>query len=235
MGRCLTPEESDRDFFHFHTGKAHQLLHADVTGIAWMDLKLTLYDGRGIKVAETDEGRTGDGEVMPNVRLEEAGEWYLSVREVWVQGKPAVENETEWYTLTARWGPLAADMESEPDDAPNEAVALPLDEPMRGFAGRAGDVDYYYPRSEGGGTLSGTLSGIDGVDLRLVVKLPGGDKIFDAGGPGAPEKFDGIPWATGAPGPQLVVERKDPKSDGGRRGPLVGLDVPYSLTVRLQK
>src|SRR5581483_5429218 len=137
MGRCLTPEESDRDFFHFHTGKAHQLLHADVTGIAGMDLKLTLYDGRGIKVAETDEGRTGDGEVMPNVRLEEAGEWYLSVREVWVQGKPAVENETEWYTLTARWGPLAADMESEPDDAPNEAVALPLDEPMRGFAGRA--------------------------------------------------------------------------------------------------
>jgi serine/threonine-protein kinase len=248
MGRCLTPEESDRDFYRLHSDQPHQVLHADVTGIPGIDLKLTLFDGRGNKMAETDEGQSGDGEVMPNVRLEEAGDYYLSVREVWVQGKPAVENMSDWYTLTARWAPLQPNQEAEPDDAPNEAVPLPLEEPMRGFVGRAGDVDYYYPRGEGGGTLSGTLSGIDGVDLRIVVlppgatdgpprRIPPGAKVFDSGGSGAPEKFDGIAWPSGSPGPILVVERREQTTVARKPGgnPLVGLDVPYSLTVRLLK
>ena len=122
-----------------------------------------------------------------------------------------------------------------------------LDQPARGYLGRLGDVDYFYPRGEGGGTLSGTLSAIEGVDVRLVVLPPGaqtgppgalptGARVFDAAGPGEPEKFDGVAWPQGGPGPIIVVERKDKKPDAdGRRPPLVGLDVPYSLTVRLDR
>jgi len=88
----------------------------------------------------------------------------------------------------------------------------------------------------------------DDPDARVVVLPPGsqsgppgalppGSKIFDSAGPGEPEKLEGIPWPAGGPGPILVVQRKEPKPDGKangeRRAPLVGLDVPYSLTVRL--
>jgi hypothetical protein len=64
--------------------------------------------------------------------------------------------------------------------------------------------------------------------------LPPGARVFDAGGPGAPEPFDGIAWAAGSAGPILVVERKDKPADPtGHRQALVGLDVPYALTARL--
>ena len=65
---------------------------------------------------------------------------------------------------------------------------------------------------------------------------PAGAQVFDAGGPGAPEHFTGVAWPTGSVGPILVVERKDPAvALNGKRRALVGLDVPYSLTARLNR
>jgi serine/threonine-protein kinase len=230
IGKCLSPEESDRDYYQFHVEKAPMVLHADLTGVPSIDLKLTLYDDDGRKVAEADDDGPGDGEDLPNVRLSEPGEYFLAVREVWVQGKPATEDPTNWYTLTARWYPLSPNQESEPNDEPAQALPLPLAQPMRGYPGRAGDVDYYLPAGEPRGTLSGTLSGVDGVDLKLQV----GNRIFDTGGPGAGESFENVPWTNKV---FVVVTRKEPKEDanrdpGARRPQLVGLDTPYSLTVR---
>jgi eukaryotic-like serine/threonine-protein kinase len=245
IGKCISPEESDRDFYTFHVKNAPAVLHVDVSGLPSMDLKLTLFDGTGAKVAEADDSGPGDGEDLPNVRIENAGDYFLSVRELWVAGRPATEDLTNWYTLTARWAQLGPNQESEPDDSPQQTVPLPLDEPMRGFAGRAHDVDYFYPRGDGGGTLSGALTGVDGVDLRLVLlppgaasgppgALPAGAKVFDSGGPGAGESFDGIAWPQGGAGPIVVVERKDPKlGPNAHRTQLVGLNNPYTLTVRL--
>jgi serine/threonine-protein kinase len=234
IGKCLSPEESDRDYYQFHVEKAPMVLHADLTGVPGIDLKLTLYDDDGRKVAEADDDGPGGGEDLPNVRLSEPGEYFLAVREVWVQGKPATEDPTNWYTLTARWYPLTASQESEPNDEPAQALPLPLGQPMRGCPGRAGDVDYYLPGGEPGGALSGTLSGVDGVDLKLTV----GSRVFDSGGPGAPESFENVPWTSKL---YVVVTRKEPptsskeepnRDPAARRPQLVGLDSPYSLTVR---
>jgi eukaryotic-like serine/threonine-protein kinase len=251
IGERVTAEQSDIDFFQFNVGAGTHVLRVELTGIPTMDLKLELFDARGHKLVESDGGAVGDGELVPNVRLE-PGDHYVGVREVWVSGRPATEDLTNWYTLTASWKPLEPNLESEPDDSPEQAVPLALDQPTRGYLGRAGDVDYFYLRGEGGGKLSGTLSGIEGVDTRVVVLPPGsqagppgplppGAKIFDNAGVGEPEKLEGIPWPAGGPGPILVVQRKEAKPDGKstgpggieRRAPLVGLDVPYSLTVRL--
>jgi serine/threonine-protein kinase len=243
IGERITAEKSDTDFYQFNVAQGTWVLRVELTGIPTMDLKLELYDRLGKRIMDSDGGAIGDGEVMPNVRLE-PGDYYIAVREVWVSGRPATEDLVNWYTLTASWKPLDANLEAEPDENPSQALPLSLDQPMRGYLGRLGDVDYYYLRGEGGGTLSATLSAIEGVDARLVVlppgsqagppqPLPAGAKVFDAGGPGQPEKFEGVPWPAGGPGPILVVERKDRKPDAdGRRAPLVGLDVPYSLTVR---
>jgi serine/threonine-protein kinase len=249
IGERITAEKSDTDFYQFNIGQGTWVLRAELTGIPTMDLKLELYDRLGKRIVESDGGAIGDGEILPNVRLT-PGDYYVAVREVWVSGRPASEDPINWYTLTASWRPLGANLESEPDDSPAQAVPLTLDTPTRGYLGRSGDVDYFYLRGEGGGTLSGTLSAVEGVDARLVVlppgsqsgppgPLPAGAKVFDSGGPGQPETMAGIPWAAGTPGPILVVERKDRKPtqkelDAGQRPPLVGLDVPYSLTVRLR-
>jgi len=249
IGKCISPEESDRDFYHFRVPKGPYVLHVDLTGVPLIDLKLEVFDPVGKKLAEADELGPGESEDLPNIRLDDAGEYFIGVREVWVAGKPATENETDWYTLNARFQPLQPTEESEPDDVPAQALPLPLpsEGPMRGFAGRANDVDYYYLRGEGGGTISGSVSAVDGVDLRVVVLpsgtqvgppmpdklLPAGTRIFDGGGAGVAETFDGVAWPAGTASPLVVVERKDGKPDAsGRWHGLVGLDVPYSLNVR---
>ena len=248
IGKALSSSgqepHADRDFYRLRVGRGVHVVHLDLTGVPGMNLLLELFDAEGNSVARTDEGAEGDGEVMPNVRVPGPGDFFVMVTQA-PAGRPPTENLNDWYTLTAAWQPLSATQESEPDDAPAQALPLPLEQPMRGFAGRLADVDYYYPRGEGGGTLSGKLSGIDGVDLRLVVLPPGaqsgppgplppGARVFDAGGPGAPESFDGVSWPQGQSGPIVVVERKEPPSRPGKRPPpLVGLDEPYSLSVRL--
>ncbi len=244
IGERMTAEQSDIDFYQFNAGPGTDVLRVELTGIPTMDLKLELFDHSGHKMVESDGGATGDGELLPNVRLE-PGDYYVAVREVWVGGRAATEDLTNWYTLTATWQPLGPNLESEPDDSPSQALPMTLDQPMRGYLGRSGDVDYFYLRGEGGGTLSGTLSAVEGVDARVVILPPGsltgppgalppGARVFDSVGAGEPEKLDGIPWPAGGPGPILVVQRKDGKPDAnGRRAPLVGLDVPYSLTLRL--
>jgi hypothetical protein len=246
IGKCLSPQESDRDYFRFTVGKVPSVLSVDVTGIPAMNLKLQVFSPSGQRLAEADDGSPGEGEHIPNVRLDEAGEYYVTVREVRVEGKPATEDDVNWYTLRAGWHALDPGEESEPDDTPAQAIPLVVGEPLRGYAGRAGDVDYYYLRGEGGGTLEASLSAIDGVDLRLVILPPGattgppsamppGTKVFDAGGPGAAEEASGIAWPAGTPGPILVVERKAEKPDNKpERRQLVGIDVPYSLTARLR-
>jgi serine/threonine-protein kinase len=225
---------SDRDFYRFAVERGAHVLHVDLTGIPKLDLRLTVYDPRGQRIAEADALGPGESETLPDLRLDGPGDFYIEVRSA--AGETA-ENARDWYALTARWQPLGPNQEAEPNDTQAQAQPLPLEQAMRGYAGRAGDVDYYYLRGEGGGTVSGELSGIDGVDLKIVV-LPSG-RVFDSGGPGAAESFDGIPWPAGAPSPIVVVERKDgglePAAGSKSRKPLVGLDVPYSLNVRLTR
>jgi hypothetical protein len=126
------------------------------------------------------------------------------------------------------------------------ALPLTVGETMRGTLGRLDDVDYYYVRGNGGGVLSGEVTGVPGADLRVVVlpakatmgppgPLPPGAKVFDTGGAGAGERIDGVAWAAGTPGPLVVVERKLPRPNAA--GPVrttVGLDVEYALSLRLK-
>lgn len=255
IGKRIAVEESDRDFFRFHVaGAAPLVLRAELSGLPNMELVLEVFDGAGRKIAEADNGSVGAGEVIPNLRVE-PGEHYVAVREVWTAGRPATENVSDYYTLTSTWKAIEPGRETEPDD--NAGAALPIDAgtTMRGYLSRADDVDYYYVRGPGGGTLAGEVTGVAGVDVRIVVlpagattgppgALPAGAKVFDAGGAGAGEKFDGIAWAAGAPGPLVVVERKMPRpanptnnpnnNSDGQRHSVVGIDSEYALSVRLK-
>ncbi len=243
IGKRLSVDESDRDFYRFHVERGPALLRAELSGIPDMDLVLELFDGQGDKLAQSDAGRAGDGELLPNWRVD-GGDYYLEVREVWVPGRHATENVTDQYALTASWRPAGADEETEPDDAPTQAVAAPLGTPVHGFLHRVGDVDYYYPSGGGAGkTLAGEVTGVDGVDLAVVVVPPGaggsgdpaaapGARVFDAGREGAGEKLS-TPWPAGGAAPLVAVVRKDKPADAsGRRPALAGVGAPYSLVLR---
>jgi serine/threonine-protein kinase len=253
VGKRIGVEESDRDFFRFSVaGSEPEVLRAELTGIPNMELMLEVFDGTGKKIAEADNGGTGDGEIVPNLKLL-PGEHYIAVREVWTAGRPATENVSDSYTLTATWRPLEPGHEAEPDDVASAAVPIGVGETMRGMLGRIEDVDYYYVRGEGGGTLAGEVTGVPGADVRVVVlpagstmgppgPLPAGARVFDAGGVGAGEKIDGVAWPKGTPGPLVVVERKlmhvDQKlartAAADARRTTVGLDVEYALSLRLR-
>jgi hypothetical protein len=255
VGKRIAPEESDRDYYRFAVeGSEPVVLRAELSGLPNMELILEVFDAAGKKVAESDNGGVGDGELIPNLKLA-PGEHYIAVREVWTAGRPAMENVSDWYTLTATWKPLEAGHETEPDDQVGAALPVNPGEPMRGYLGRVDDVDYYVVRGHGakpGGTLAGEVTGVPGADVRLVVlpggaaigspigsitgppgPLPPGAKVFDAGGPGAGEKFDGVSWPAGAPAPLVVVERKLPRREADRRS-TVGLDTEYTLSLRLK-
>ena len=250
VGKRIAVEESDRDLFRFRLkGGAPMLLRAELSGLPNMELVLEVFDGTGKKIAEADNNGVGDGELIPNLRLS-PGEHYIGVREVWVAGRPATENVSDYYTLTASWKPIEPGRETEPDDLPSAALPLTPGQDVRGYLSRADDVDYYYVRGDSGGTLSGEVTGVAGVDLRVVVlpggstsgppgPLPPGARLFDAGGIGAGEKLDGISWAAGSPGPLLVVERKIPhpprdEPAAAARKALPGVDSEYVLSVRLK-
>jgi len=250
IGKRIGVEESDRDFYRFAvSGNEAEVLRVELGGLPNMELMLEVFDGTGKKIAEADNGGLGEGEIIPNLKVE-PGEHYIAVREVWTAGRPATENVSDWYALTATWTAIAPAHEVEPDDVASAALPVGVGEPMRGMLGRVDDVDYYYVRGAGGGTLAGEVTGVPGVDLRVVVlpagatmgppgPLPAGAKVFDAGGVGAGEKLDGVSWAAGAPGPLVVVERKLPRVGGledpsGARRTATGLDAEYVLSLRLK-
>ena len=246
VGKRIGVEESDRDFFRFHVdGGEPKVLRAELSGIPNMELMLEVFDGTGKKIAEADNGGVGDGEIIPNLKLQ-PGEHYIAVREVWTAGHAATENVSDWYTLTATWKPIEPAHETEPDDVASAALPVATGETMRGTLGRVDDVDYYYVRGEGGGTLSGEVTGVPGADLRVVVlpagstmgppgPLPAGAKVFDSGGVGAGEKLDGVAWSAGTPGPLVVIERKLPRTTGpDAHHVTVGLDTEYALSLRLK-
>jgi serine/threonine-protein kinase len=252
LGMRIDREHSDRDFYHFTLAPTAgpSVLRATVSGLPNMDLHLGLFDATGKRIAAANENGMGGGEGLPNQRLS-PGEHYIEVREVAVSGRQATENVSDWYTLTVSVHPLGADEESEPDDTPEQALFIgagPPEQKMKGYLGRAGDLDFYRPRGEGGRVLSGMVSGIPDVDVRVVVLPPEavagaekdlaqrrGARVFDKGGPGAPEHFDNVPWPKGAPAPYVVVVRKEPvtvePTVPEAPPPLPGLDTPYILTV----
>ena len=215
LGARMDRERSDRDFYHFTVAPtaAPAVLRVTASGLPNMDLHLGLFNAAGKRLAAANEGGLGGGESLPNQRLG-PGDHYIEIREVAVPGRQATENVSDWYTLTMSVHPLGADQESEPDDTPDQALPLGFDrEPkadlnIKGYLSRAGDLDHFRPRGEGGRVLGGTVSGIPDVDIRLVVLPPDasgstekdparqrGARVFDTGGPGAPRTLRQSPLA----------------------------------------
>jgi serine/threonine-protein kinase len=245
IGKRISVEESDRDFYRL-TISSPIVARIEVTGIPDMDLKVVVFDAKGRKVEESDSGGPGDSELIPNLHLL-PGDYYVDVREEWIAGKQATENVSDWYKLTVTASPPAADKESEPDDTVQNARPIDISDAgaiVSGTLWQTGDVDLYRTRPASGLDPTGlpfvgTVSGVPGVDLRVVVippgqsysgretPLPPGARVFDEGALGAGERMEGLAGAL------IVVERKERPGPKGHTT-VIGRDLPYALSLRVK-
>ena len=153
----------DVDYFRVPAGKGVRAVDARLEGIPNVDLVLEIYDPEGRRIAKSDEHGRGWGEWLQPTAIG-PGEAYLAVREVWIQGVKPTEEAADPYTLTVRWGPPQAGWELEPNDWP--AAATPLRAPgrVRGYLGRADDLDWFAITVDHDGALTGSVSAPAGVD-----------------------------------------------------------------------
>ena len=208
LGQRISSSLSDQDWYKIHVqGKGAQSMSARVNRVPNMDIALEIYDAAGGGLTRSDSATKGVGEVITNWVVD-PGIYYLLVREVWLQGVPPSENNTDAYTLSASWEPWAADWEREPNDDALKANEVAPGKSIRGFLGTMGDRDLYKVVGAKG-KLAGLVTGIEGLDLVLEVKACDSCKtvVVDKESASAGEEFHGVK-AKGEDPVLLTVHRK---------------------------
>jgi len=230
IGKLNADGHGDVDYFRVPAGKGGvRAVEARLEGIPNVDLVLEIYDPEGRRIAKSDEHGRGWGEWLQPTTIG-PGEAYLAVREVWIQGVKPTEEAADPYTLTVRWGPPQAGWELEPNDWP--AAATPLRAPgrVRGYLGRADDLDWFAITVDHDGALTGSVSAPAGVDIMLMHD-PAGKRPIDRQGAGGAETFTAEAHA-GTP-VLIGIARKLPAGVDVKEQPLQGLDDPYEMKVDL--
>jgi len=230
LGRRVSATESDRDWYSLQVeGSGPQTLQAKISRIPNMDITLELYDAAAGRITGADSAGTGGSEIITNWTVD-PGRYYLLVREVWAVDVAPLENVTDAYNLVVRWQPHAPGWEMEPNDRPGQAMRLRAGETLRGHLGTVSDVDQVKVTSAAG-RLSGTVSGINGVDLVVEVTPSKAAKaeVLDTNGRSQGERFENV-VADGTQPVRIAIRRKNAKKTVvGNEAP--GLDVPYTLKV----
>lgn len=189
---------TDIDFYKIEPGAA-RVVNVRLTGPAadggGSDLVLTLYDGDGKQVAQSDRGPAGTLEALPNFGLAQGAVHFVSVSsfakkekrkkpkeaakatEAAAGDKPAAPGS---YRLTAEVFRPAASEEVEPNDDAAGAREVLLDEEMSGYAGWGKDRDHWklsLAGFRGGYVLDLAIEGVEGVGLVADVMGEGGKPL----------------------------------------------------------
>ncbi|HTE49424.1 MAG TPA: serine/threonine-protein kinase [Kofleriaceae bacterium] len=146
IGRRISREKSDRDFYRLREvpdAGGGDRVTVEVSALPNIDVGLYLYQADGRLVAQADEGGIGSGEGLRWYRVR--GPVVVMVSEVRRPNALPTENVSDSYRLTVGLVDRSAarDAESEPNDAPTDAVPLAADARVRGYLDRRDDVDIY--------------------------------------------------------------------------------------------
>ena len=190
---------TDIDFYKLEAGAA-RVVNVRLTGPAadggGTDLVLTLYDGDGKPIAQSDRGPAGTLEALPNFGLAQGAAHFVSVSSFAKKEKKkkkakeaAVPTEASGgekpappgsYRLTAEAFRPAAGDEAEPNDDPAGAREVLLDEEMTGWAGWGKDRDHWrlsLAGFRGGYVMDVGIEGVEGVGLIAELIGEGGKPI----------------------------------------------------------
>ena len=210
LGKRRSPEAGDRDNFVVPwPAGSKRIVTVRVTGLPNIDINLSVTDGDGVHGATSDDGGTGEGEVLHRRAID--GPLVVTIDQtIGRDQRWPVENVSDPYKLTVIEEPLAG--ETEPNGTDADANPLELGNELRGYLDTRADVDML------------RWAGPEGT-YNVVVRADGLPLAWRIG--------DGALRTPGAAsvmlhaGELIHLERTDRTA----KGPLVGRDVMWSIVV----
>ncbi|UPT73649.1 MAG: hypothetical protein M0D55_17590 [Elusimicrobiota bacterium] len=129
----------DQDWFKVSSDSGTKsLLRAELSGLAGMDLTLSLRDGLGNEIAFVDNMGKEQPEVMTGWGLT-GGDWHVVVMEK--SGKKSDSRQT--YALARKVTPWQEGLEWEPNNSSGTVQTLKVGESVDGYFAPKGDEDWY--------------------------------------------------------------------------------------------
>lgn len=129
----------DQDWYKVTTDSGtKQLLRAELSGLAGMDLTLSLRDGLGNEISFIDNMGKEQPEIMTGWGLT-GGDYHLVVSEK--SGKKADSRQS--YTLSRKLIPWQSGLEWEPNNSSGTVQSLKVGESVDGYFAPKGDEDWY--------------------------------------------------------------------------------------------
>ena len=167
---------------------ARYLLRAELSGLAGMDLALSLKDGLGQEILAVDNMGREQPEVLTGFGVGK-GEYYLAVSEK--SGKKTDGRQT--YTLSQRLIPRQDGLEWEPNASSGTAQSLRVGESVDGYFAPKGDEDWYEFNLYQKGAVALELTGVINVAPQLSLFDQEGQELGSAaaakaGEPGSLER-----------------------------------------------
>jgi eukaryotic-like serine/threonine-protein kinase len=227
IGTPISGREGDVDYFRVPAANGPRTLQARLEGVPGVDLILELFDAQGRRVAKGDARGRGQGEWIQPTSLA-AGESYLAVREVWIDGTPPTANAPDPYTVSVRSGPPQSGWEVEPNDWPAAATLLSVPGRTRGYLGTPDDKDWFSVAPVADGKLSVAVQPPAGIDV-IVALDDAGKRGVDRHGPGKAETLT-LEAKQGRPMIIGVTRKLQPGKDLKEQA-LEALDDPYEVKV----
>jgi hypothetical protein len=226
IGKPRASGEPDFDCFRVPSGTGDRALTASVTGVADLDLVLEVYDDAGRRIVKVNAGGPGAPESVGPVAIG-AGESFVRVRPYWDPGEAAPAGSPTPYALTVDWGPPRSNLELEPNDTPLTANKIDGEVTVEGHLSAPDDEDWFVIRVPPGMRVAGTVEGIPGLDLAVLVGEQ--RKHIDANPPGEGESFVAAP---GKDGLALIALAEQPPRKNSKRAALTPeRDKPYRLMI----
>jgi hypothetical protein len=146
IGRRVSKVLPDVDYFRVQElprPEGGDVVSVEVSAPPNIDVRLDLFSAGGERLASSDEGGVGSGELIRRLRVRKA--LVVSVSGVLDTnaGPLPVENVSDPYQLRVAIGPEDARLESEPNDSPADANELMAGTAVSGHLDHRGDVDVF--------------------------------------------------------------------------------------------
>lgn len=128
----------DTDIYLLDHALEKGLFHISVTPLQNIDLKVDVYAFTGERIYTLDSQGKNQGEILPNLFLRK-GAYYIALSDA----SNRRENSLDEYTLKVIGAEAGPSAEYEPNNTPEQAHPLGLNESVRGYLAPRGDRDLF--------------------------------------------------------------------------------------------